>query len=60
MGNWLEQRVDYYEQVARDVFDHYMQQHGFGSGEADEAGCLTYRRDHVFVQVHYYVEDRPK
>jgi len=42
------------------VFDHYLRQYGFGSGEADEAGCLTYRRDYVFLEVHYYVEDRPK
>jgi len=60
MGDWLELRVDYFEQVARDVFDHYMRQHGFGSGEADDAGYLTYSRDRVFLQLHYYVEDRPR
>ena len=60
MGDWLDLRADYFEQVARDVFDQYLRQYGFGSGEADEAGCLTYRRRLVFLQVHYYVEDRPK
>ena len=59
MGNWLDLRIDYFEQVARDVFEHYMRQHGFGKGEADKEGYLTYRRDDVFVQLHYYVEDRP-
>ena len=59
MDDWLALRADYFEPVVRDVFDHYLRQHGFGKGEADEAGCLTYDRGEVFLQVHYYVEDRP-
>lgn len=59
MGNWLDLRADFFEQVAREVFDRYMREHGFDSGEADEGGCLTYRRGDVFLYVHYYVEDRP-
>jgi hypothetical protein len=60
MGDWLDLRADYFEQAARDVFDQYLQQHGFGRGEADEAGCLTYRRRQLFLQVHYFIEDSPK
>ena len=51
---------DYFEQVGRDVFEHYLRQHGFWKGEIDKAGYLTYRRGDVFLQLHYYVEDRPK
>jgi len=59
MSDWLALRADYFEPVAREVFDHYLRQHGFGNGEADEAGCLTYNRGEVFLRVHYYVEDSP-
>lgn len=59
MESWLALRAEYFEPVAREVFDDYLRRHGFGDGEADEAGCLTWRRGEVFLQVHYYVEDRP-
>jgi hypothetical protein len=60
MGDWMELRADYFEQVAREVFDQYLGQYGFGRGEADEAGCLTYRRRKVFLHLNYFVEDSPK
>ena len=60
MGDWLDLRADYFEQVARDVFDQYLGQHDFDSGEANDAGCLTYRRRQVFLEVHYMIEDSPK
>lgn len=60
MEDWVKLRSDYFEPVARDVFDHYMRANGFGDGEADETGCLTYHRREVFLRVYYYVEDRPK
>jgi hypothetical protein len=59
MDDWLALRAEYFEQVARDVFDHYLRSSGFGNGEADEAGCLTWHRREVFLRVHYYVEDSP-
>jgi hypothetical protein len=59
MDEWLALRADYFEPVAREVVDHYLRAHGFGEGEADEAGYLTYRRGKVFLQFHYYVEDSP-
>jgi len=57
--NWLALAADYFEPVAREVFEKYMQGYGFGTGEADEVGCLTYRRGNVFLRVHYYVEESP-
>ena len=60
MEDWLKLRSEYFEPVARDVFDHYLREHEFGNGEADETGCLTYHRREVFVRVYYYVEDSPK
>ena len=60
MEDWAKLRSDYFERVAGDVFDQYLRQHGFGYGEADETGCLTYHRREVFLRVYYYVEDRPK
>jgi len=59
MDDWLALRAEYFEPVARDVFDHYLRSSGFGNGEADEAGCLTWHRGEVFMRVHYYVEDSP-
>lgn len=59
MEDWSALRADFFEPVAREVFDDYMQRHGFGKGEADEVGCLTYHGREVFVRVHYYVEDTP-
>ena len=59
MEDWLKLRSDYFEPVAREVFDEYLRQHGFGKGEADEIGCLTYRRSEVFLRVYYWVEDNP-
>jgi hypothetical protein len=59
MEDWLKLRSDYFEPVARDVFDQYLRQHGFGKGEADETGCLTYHRSEVVLRVYYWVEDSP-
>ena len=59
MEDWLKLRSEYFESVARDVFDDYLRQHGFGEGEADETGCLTYHRSEVFLRVYYWVEDSP-
>jgi hypothetical protein len=59
MEDWLKLRADYFEPVAREVFDHYLRQHGFGNGEADETGSLTYHRGEVTLQVYYWVEDFP-
>ena len=52
-------RADYFEPIAREVFDDYLRRHGFGNGEANEVGCLTWHRGEVFLRVHYYVEDAP-
>jgi hypothetical protein len=59
MGSWLDLAVDYFEAVSREVFDDYMQTHGFARGDADEIGGLTFRRGNRFLEVDYYVEDRP-
>jgi hypothetical protein len=59
MDDWSKLRSDYFEPVARDVFEHYLRQHGFGEGEADEIGCLTFHRRDVVLRVYYWVEDRP-
>jgi hypothetical protein len=59
MEDWLKLRSDYFEPVAREVFDDYLRQHGFGKGEADETGCLTYHRREVVLRVYYWVEDNP-
>lgn len=59
MEDWSKLRADYFEPVARDVFEHYLRQHGFGEGEADEIGSLTFHRGEVVLRVYYWVEDRP-
>lgn len=59
MQDWSALRADYFEPVARDVFDDYLRSFGFGNGEADEVGCLTWHGREVFLRVHYYVEDTP-
>lgn len=59
MGNWSDLAVDYFEPVSREVFDDYMQGHGFARGDADEAGGLTFRRGDRFLELDYYLEDRP-
>ena len=60
MDDWSKLRSDYFEPVAREVFDHYLRQHGFGKGEADEIGSLTFHRREVVLRVYYWVEDAPK
>lgn len=57
--DYLKLRADYFAPVAREVFDHYLGRHGFGNGEADETGSLTYHRGEVVLQVYYWVEDFP-
>ena len=56
MEDWLALRADYFEPVARDVLDDYLRRQGFGRGEADEVGCLTYNRGEVFLRVYYYLK----
>src|SRR5262245_16305299 len=52
-------KADYFEPVCREIFDAYLTRQRFGSGRADETGCLVYRRGRCFIEVHYYPEDRP-
>lgn len=59
MEDWSALRADYFEPVAREIFDDYLRSFGFGKVEADEVGCLTYHGREVFLRVHYYVEDSP-
>jgi hypothetical protein len=57
---WLKLAVDYFEPVAREVFDNYMQSHRFSRGKANEIGGLTFRRGGRFVEVDYSVEESPR
>lgn len=59
MSDWLDFKADYFERVCREVFDGYLKRHRFGPGRADETGSLLYRRGRCFLEIHYYVEDRP-
>jgi hypothetical protein len=66
---WLDLAADYFEPVAREVFDGHMQRYGFGHGEADETGALIFRRAgewwprwHRYdrlLEIGYVVEDSP-
>ena len=58
--SWLDLAVDYFEPIAREVFDAYMQDHGFSRGKANEIGGLTFRRGGRFMEVDYYVEESPR
>lgn len=57
--SWQDLRVDYFERIGREVFDEYMKRRGFGRGEADDIGGLTYHRGNQFATIDYSVEDRP-
>ena len=59
MADWLDLAAEYFEPISRKVFDDYLKGHGFGHGQADQTGSLTYRRERTFLQIHYYVEDSP-
>lgn len=59
MPSWQDLRVDYFERIGREVFDEYMKRRGFGRGEADDIGGLTYHRGNQFATIDYSVEDRP-
>jgi hypothetical protein len=57
--SWLDLAVDYFEPVAREVFDSYMQSHRFSRGKANEFGELTFRRGGCFMDVGYNFDERP-